>query len=469
MDKVQIYIDRNDDLWMYFEDWPDWHMPGPFLSCFDGRTMKFKKDIRLYGPKGNPRLTGMDPLFLSQDSEGNFVLGSDMGEVIKVDHKGEKLFTRYVQKKERYFNSRNRYFVVNRKSFKFSKHISGLCMLSMTMDEQGEHIFMSDGSRCDHGEPLALTREGMLDYFFVLPFGPSAMCTRDGKLFLVDFYHGFIHITDFRGKWIGYLDVLSQGNFDRYYRIDEEGRLEHDSWRNGADEDHFISTICFAGEDTLAVALEEGDIILIKTDGTVLRRIKSPYENAYPSTMASDSKGNIYVYYFSEQYRIGKPLGLYRFSQNGEMTGRFFKSSRSFFTSKERYLQDRIDNNEGDVYDYFELADIHARKKKITTETIYLLRKAIELKPDFPLAMGYLGLSLKESGDVAGGMVYLEKAFSKIRCPELASYVIDCCRLLNNREKGLRYHKLLIEKDKDNDTYYLSKKQLAYLGVKRKK
>lgn len=54
-------------------------------------------------------------------------------------------------------------------------------MLSMTMDEQGEHIFMSDGSRCDHGEPLALTREGKIDYFFELPFGPSAMCTRDGN------------------------------------------------------------------------------------------------------------------------------------------------------------------------------------------------------------------------------------------------------------------------------------------------
>ena len=467
MDKVQIYIDHNDDLWMYFEDWPDWHMPGPFLSCFDGRTMKFKKDIRLYGPKGNPRLIGMDPLFLSQDSECNFILGSDMGEVIKVDHKGEKLFTRYVQKKS-HVRSHDRYFVVNRKSFKFSKHISGLCMLSMTMDEQGEHIFMSDGSRCDHGEPLALTREGKIDYFFELPFGPSAMCTRDGKLYLVDFYHSFIHITDFRGKWIAYLDVFSQGNFDQYYCIDKEGRLEQHSWRNDTDEDHFISTICFAGEDTLAIAMEDGDIILIKTDGTVLQKIQPPRKNAYPSTMASDSKGNIYVYYFSEMYSRGKPLGLYRFSQNGEMTGRFFKSSTSFFTSKERHLQSRIDNNEGDAYDYFELADIHARKKKITTETIDLLRKALELNPDFPLAMGYLGLSLKELGDAAGGMVYLEKAYSKIRCPELASYVINCCCLLNHKEKGLRYYRLLIEKDRGEDAY-LSDEQMAFLGVEREK
>jgi len=60
-------MDDKNDLWVFFADDHSSHIRGPFLYCFESKTMKFKKDVRLYSDKGTPSTSPFDPLFASHD------------------------------------------------------------------------------------------------------------------------------------------------------------------------------------------------------------------------------------------------------------------------------------------------------------------------------------------------------------------------------------------------------------------
>ena len=91
MTNPRIYIDGNDDLWVFFESENFPYIDGPFLYCFDRKDFTFKKHISLFTSTGR-QLIDFSPLFAGQDSKGNFILGSELGHLAKIDQTGRQLF-----------------------------------------------------------------------------------------------------------------------------------------------------------------------------------------------------------------------------------------------------------------------------------------------------------------------------------------------------------------------------------------
>ena len=94
------------------------------------------------------------------------------------------------------------------------------------------------------------------------------------------------------------------------------------------------------------------------------------------------------------------------------------------FESREAYLKDKIANSGANAFDYFDLADIQLRKDNLSQETVEYLRKAVSLKPDFWLAVAYLGLTLNRMGNVSEGVEFMEKAFPHILCSVLGAELL---------------------------------------------
>ena len=111
MTNWRLYIDGNDDLWVFFEHENFPYIDGPFLYCFE--NFNFKKQIRLFTSAGR-QLIDFSPLFTGQDSKGNFILGSDLGNLAKVSQTGRQMFHKVLM--EHRFGRKERthpYFVKN--------------------------------------------------------------------------------------------------------------------------------------------------------------------------------------------------------------------------------------------------------------------------------------------------------------------------------------------------------------------
>ena len=108
MDALTLYIDDNNDLWIFFADNNSSYIGGPFLYCIDNKTMKFKKDIRLFNDKGTPVASPFQPLFVSQDQIGNFLLVTDLAYLTKVDQYGQKIYRKRLMEYRNHWFNRSR-------------------------------------------------------------------------------------------------------------------------------------------------------------------------------------------------------------------------------------------------------------------------------------------------------------------------------------------------------------------------
>ena len=361
----RLYIDGNEDLWVFFED-ENSYIDGPFLFCFNRQDFRFKKQIRLFTSAGR-QLIDFSPLFAGQDSKRNFILGTEFGHLAKIDQTGNQLFHKVLMKHKgsRY---KRPYFVRNLRTENTqeerNRRIGRIHILSMAMAE--DLIFIGQGCRCCPNDILVLNDDGKLLYHFCFPVGPQALCARDGKLYLADYYHNFIHVTDFKGKWIESLGILgSARRLEDYYAL-EEGLLRR-TWgpvpdpHNQKDKDYYMSTMCSLGSTALAVAMNDGSILLLGEHGEIERKIESPGGSMYPVSIAADSSGGIYVGYLDSEFSDDF-VGIYQIRKEG-ISGPFLSGDLGIFESREIYLKDKIANSGATAFDYFDLADIQLRKK----------------------------------------------------------------------------------------------------------
>ena len=458
----RLYIDRNDDLWVFFED-ENSYINGPFLYCFDRQGFNFKKHIRLFTSKGR-QLIDFSPLFAGQDSKGNFILGSELAHLAKIGQTGRQLFHKVLMEHKFSMKEKIRpYFVRNVRTGKGqgekNRRIGRIHMLSMAMAKN--LIFIGQGCRCCPNDILILNENGKLIYHFPFPVGPQALCARKDKLYLADYYHNFIHVTDFKGKWIESLDILSSARrFEDYYAL-EEGLLRK-TWgplpdpHDEKDKDHYMSTMCAVGSTDLAVAMNDGSILLLGEHGEIKRKIESPGRSMYPVSIAADSSGGIYVSYLDNEFSDDF-VGIYQIRE-GEISGPFLSGDLGIFESRETYLKDKIANSGAIAFDDFDLADIQLRKDNLSPETVEYLRKAVSLKPDFGLAVAYLGLTLNRMGNVSDGVAFMEKAFPKILCPVLAAEILIHYYLAENKEKTMSYYRALEKIDGEVEMEFYSEK-----------
>jgi tetratricopeptide (TPR) repeat protein len=461
----RLYIDGNDDLWVFFED-ENSYIDGPFLYCFDRQDFKFKKQIRLFTSAGRQPMSH-SPLFAGQDSKGRFVLGSELGHLAKISQTGWQLFHKVLME-HKYLTThgskyKRPYFVRNvrreKRQEEKNRRIGQIHILSMAMAEN--LIFIGQGCRCCPNDILVLNEDGNLLYHFPFAVGPQALCARDGKLYLADYYTNFIHVTDFKGKWIESLDVLgSARRLEDYYDL-KQGLLQR-TWgpvpdsNNEKDEDYYMSTMCSLGSADLAVAMTHGSILLLGEHGEIKRKIESPEGSMYPVSIAADSSGGIYVGYLDNEFSDDF-VGIYQMRE-GEISGPFLSGDLGIFESKETYLKDKIANFGAIAFDYFDLADIRLRKDNLSQETVEYLRKAVSLKPDFWLAVAYLGLTLNKMGDVSEGVAFMEKAFPKILCPVLAAEILIHYYRAGNKEKAMSYYRALEKIDGEVEMEFYSEK-----------
>ena len=322
-------------------------------------------------------------------------------------------------------------------------------------------IFIGQGCRCCPNDILVLNENGKLLYHFPFPAGPQSLCTRDGNLYLADYYHNFIHVTDFKGNWIKSFDILGRSRrLEGYYTL-EDGLLER-AWGavpdslDEEDKDYYMNTMCTIGSTDLAVAMNDGNILIFGEHGEVKRKIESPGGTKFPVSIAADSSEVIYVGYKDKEHS-GNFVGIYRIRE-GEVSGPFLSGDLGIFESREICLRDRIATSGANAFDYFDLADIQLRKDNLSLETVEYLRKAISLKPDFWLAVAYLGLTLNKVGDVSEGVALMEEAFPQILCPVIAAEILIYYYLAGNKEKVMVYYQAMEEIDGEVDMEFYSDK-----------
>lgn len=154
------------------------------------------------------------------------------------------------------------------------------------------------------------------------------------------------------------------------------------------DKNYYMSTMCAVGRTDLAAAMNDGSILLFGEHGETKRTIESPGGSKYPVSIAADSSGAIYVGYMDKEFS-GNFVGIYQIRE-GEISGPFLSGDLGIFESRETYLR----NFGANAFDYFDLADIQLRKENLSQEAVEYMKKAISLKPDFWLAVAYLGLTL---------------------------------------------------------------------------
>lgn len=456
----RLYVGEDEDLWVFFEDGNS-YIDGPFLFCFNRQDFRFKKQIRLFTSRGR-QLIRHSPLFAGQDSKGNLILGTGFGHLAKIDQTGNQLFHKVLME---YKGSRYKrpYFVRNvrkgERQEEKNRRIGRIHILSMAMAEN--LIFISQSCRCCPNDILVLNDDGNLLYHFPFPVGPQALCARKDNLYLADYYTNFIHVTDFKGKWIESLDVLgSARRLEDYYDL-KEGLLQR-TWgpvpdsHDEKDKDYYMSTMCAVGSTDLAVAMTDGSILIFGEHGETKRTIESPGKSMYPGSIAADSSGGIHVGYLDNEFSDDF-VGIYQIRE-GEISGPFLSGDLEIFESRQTYLKDKIANSGAIAFDHFDLADVQLRKDNHSQETVEYLRKAVSLKPDFWLAVAYLGLTLNKMGDVSEGVMLMEEAFPKILCPVLAAEILIHYYLAGNKGKAMSYYQALEKIDGEVEMDFYSEK-----------
>ena len=470
MNALRLYIDNeNNDLWIFFSDSASSHIGGPYLYCFDSRTMRFKKEVRLYSTKGTPVTSPFDPLFVAHDQKGNFILATDLAYLTKVNAQGSRIYRKRLMEYYFHWTARNQkrkrpYFVRDIQKQGNHQHkgrgrrsVDSLYMLSMAYSKSCDLIFVGQNCPCDPNDVIVYNGDGKYLYHFEAPAGPSAMTARDRLLYLADHYQSYVHVYTYEGQWVRSFDMLFKDRFDGLYYL-EDGQLER-RWnieKQYAAEDKFsIVSMCALGEDKLAVGMEGGLVRVLNEEGHLICDIQPPKENLYPISMAGDSSANHFVYYTADGF-FSKPHGLYRYGLDGKIRGPLFKGKLGMFTPKGKELEKRIAEDSADAYDYFNLADILIRRKKLNQETIRLLETSLKLKPDLWIALAYLGLSLKELGEIERAVNCMEKAMEHMNCSNMATALIEYYYHKNNKEKVWQYFQRMEALEDDVDVEFYS-------------
>ena len=469
MDALRLYMDDNNDLWIFFSDDYSSHIGAPFLYCFDSRTMKLKKDVRLFSDKGTPVTSPYDPLFVSHDQQGNFILATDLAYLTKVDQQGRKIYRKRLIEYHSHWTTRNQkrrrpYFVRDIQRQGDHEHdgygkgsVGSLHMLSMAYSKSHDLIFVGQHCQCDPNDVVVYSGNGEYRHHFGAPAGPQTICERDGLLYLADHYHCFVHIYTYDGQWVRTFDPLSQDRFQYVYYL-EDGIVRR-NWspeKSYSDDERYnIASLATLGEDKLAIGMEGGIVRVLNQDGSLLCDIEPPVPGSYPNCMVADSFENLFVYYTGDAY-FNKPRGLYRYGADGKIRGPLLRGELGIFQPKQKALEKSIFEDCADAYDYFELADIQIRRERLSQETIRLLEKALDMKPDLWIALAYLGLSLEKLGETQRAIDCMERAMEHMGCSVMATALIEFYYHNGNQEKVWHYFKRMEAAEDDFDIEFYS-------------
>jgi tetratricopeptide (TPR) repeat protein len=292
---------------------------------------------------------------------------------------------------------------------------------------------------------------------------------RDGLLYLADSFFSLVHVYTYEGKWLRSFDVLFR---DTLQSVDQDDRQARLVWREGfehklVDADCIVS-MCGIGEENLAVGLEGGLIRLLNHEGGLIADILPHAPGLYPNSMVADSSENLFVYYSGDS-NFNKPKGLYRYGADGKNKGPLLRGELGIFKPKQKDLEKKIAEDRAVAYGYFDLADLHIRRKKLSQETIGLLEKSLDLKPDFWIAWAYLGLSLKELGEIERAVACMEKAMEHMNCSVMATALIEFYYRKRDKERVMLYFKKMQEGEDEVDVDFYSeeitnKKLQRFLG-----
>lgn len=468
MDALRLYIDDNNVLWINFSDDHNSHISGPYLYCLDSKTMKFKKEVRLFSDRGNPLTSVFDPQFVSQDQQGNFILATDLAYLVKVNPHGRRLYRKRLMNYHFNWTARNKkrkhpYFVRDIQKqgdheYKgFGKRsTSSLHMMSVGYSKSRDLLFVGQGCHCDPNDIIVYSGSGKYLYHFSAPVGPEAIVARDGLLYLADSFFSLVHMYTYEGKWLRSFDVLFRNTFQGVEQDDEQARIVwRDDFQHELVDADCIVSMCGIGEDKLAVGLENGLIRLLNHDGELIADILPHTPGIYPNSMVADSSENLFVYYTGDR-NFNKPKGIYRYGANGKKRGPLLRGEFGIFQPRQKDLERRIAEDRTDAYDYFDLADIQIRRKKLSQETIQLLEMALELKPDLWIAWAYLGLSLKQLGEIERAIDCMEKAMEQMNCGVMATALIEFYYRKGDKDKVFHYFRMMEAGDDDFDIEFYS-------------
>ncbi len=470
MDSLRLQIDQeNNDLLVFFSDAGWSTIGGPFLYRFDSQSLKYKGDIRLFNDKGKPVTSPFDPLFATRDQSGNFILATDLAYLTSVDTRGKRIYRKRLmrhdfewtasdkKRKKHYFTRDIQKHGDYRDRLDFrGKNIHSLSMMSMCYSMSRDLLFVGQGCHCCWNDIAVYNGQGKYLYHFDSPMGPEDMAARDGLLYLADSYFSLVHVYTYEGKWLRSFDVLFRDTFQSVDQTDEGAWLV---WRDGfkhelVDAD-CIASLCVIGEDKLAVGLEKGLIRLLNHDGGLIADILPPAPGLYPNSMIADASENLFVYYTGDRY-FNKPRGLYRYGADGRNKGPVWRGELGIFFPKQKHLEKKIAEDRADACDYFDLADILIRRKKPLRETISLLGKSLELKPDLWIALAYLGLSLKELGETEKAVNCMERAMEHMGCSNMANALMEYYYQKHDQEKVWQYFQRMETLEDDVDVEFYS-------------
>ena len=469
MDALRLYMDDSNDLWVYCSDSDSSHIGGPYLYCFDSKTMRFKKDVRLFSDRGNPLISVYEPQFVSEDQQGNFILATDLAYLTKVNPQGRRLYRKRLMNYHFSWTARNQkrkrpYFVRDIQKQGDHEHkgfgggsVGSLYMLSMGYSKSRDLLFVGQGCHCDPNDVIVYNGDGKYLHHFQAPAGPQSICERDGLLYLADHYFCLVHVYTCDGQWVRTFDPLFEDRFQHIYYM-EDGVVQRNWNREKSysdDEQYYIVSMATLGEDKLVVGMEGGIVRVLDLDGGHLYDIEPPVPGLYPNSMVADSSENLFVYYTTD-FLFRKPKGLYRYGADGTIKGPIFPGKSGIFQPRQKDLEKRIATDRADAHDYFDLADIQIRRKKLSQETLRLLEKSLELKPDLWIALAYLGLSLKELGKIERAVDCMEKAMEHMDCGVMATALIEFYYRKSNREKVWRYFKVMEAAEDDFDIEFYS-------------
>ncbi len=491
MNSLSLHIDQeNNDLLVFFSDSGWSTVGGPFLYRFDSQSLKYKGNVRLFNDKGKPVTSPHEPLFVSRDQSGNFILATDLAYLTGLDSRGKCTYRKRLMRHDYRWTSRN----TERKKFYFirdikkhgdyrdrldyrEKRIHSLYLMSMAYSVSRDLLFVGQGCHCCSNDILVYNGQGEYLYHFRSPVGPEDMAARDGLLYLADNFHALIHVFTYEGKLLRSLDVLLKNRIKGV--IDPEIDMFQQQWNTDGllhveDEDQ-VASLCAIGEDKLAVGLEKGLIRILDQEGNHLFDIQPPAPGFYPKSMVGDASENLFVYYTGDCY-FNKPRGLYRYGANGRNKGPVWIGELGIFYPRQKHLEKKIAEDRADDYDYFDLADILIRRKKPLRETIGLLEKSMELKPDLWIALAYMGLSLNELGETEKAVNCMERAMEHMGCSNMATALMEYYYRKHDKEKVWQYFQRMeaAEEDVDVEFYsdHLTNEQIEqFLGplVKRNK
>jgi hypothetical protein len=420
--------------------------------------MKFKKDVQLFNDKGTPVTSPFEPLFVSQDQDGNFLLVTDLAYLTKVDQYGQKIYRkRLMEYRNHWFNrsrKRNRpYFVKDIQQYgNYEKKENGtgsvgsLFMLSADYSKTRDLIFVGQHSRCDPNDVIVYNGDGKYLYHWMAPVGPSAISSRDSLLYLADHYQALIHVHTYEGQWLRSYDLLFQDRFQGNYYL--KNKLVERYWdhahRYRVEDKYFIASMYTLGGDKLAIGMEGGLVRVLNREGDHLYDIEALQPGLYPNSMVGDSSENLFVYY-TANCLFQNPKGLYRYGADGKVRGPLFKGEMGIFSPKEKDLKKRISKDHASAYDYFQLADFQIRRDKLSEATIRLLENSLERKPDLWIAMAYLGLSLMKLRDTERAVKSMEVSIQHLSCGVMATELMAYYLKKEDKEKVLQYF-MVIEK-----------------------